>query len=125
MSNDQELLRRYVEGCSEDAFTQLVNEHLNLVYSAALRQVNGDRAMAEDLAQAVFTELARQSGKLLRHPCPAGWLYTTVRHMAGNVRRAEQRRRWREEEVQSMNQLLSEDASGQMWQQLQPVLDDV
>ena len=125
MSNDQELLRQYVEGRSEDAFTHLVKEHLNLVYSAALRQVNGDRALAEDLAQAVFTELARQSGKLLGHPSLAGWLYTTVRHMAANVRRAEQRRRDREEEAQSMNPLLSEDASGQMWQQIQPVLDDV
>src|SRR5690242_20109056 len=100
MSNDRELLRQYVEGRSEDAFTQLVNEHLNLVYSAALREVYGDRALAQDLAQAVFTELAHQSGKLLRHPSLAGWLYTTVRHLAANLRRAEQRRRNREQEVQ-------------------------
>lgn len=125
MSNDRELLRQYVEGRSEDAFTQLVNEHLNLVYSAALREVYGNRSLAEDLAQAVFTELARQSGKLLRHPSPAGWLYTTVRHLAANLRRAEQRRRNRELEAQSMNELLSEEPPNQMWQQIQPVLDDV
>jgi RNA polymerase sigma factor (sigma-70 family) len=125
MSNDRELLRQYAEERSEDAFTQLVNEHLNLVYSAALREVNGDRALAQDLAQAVFTELARKSGKLLGHPSLAGWLYTTVRHLAANLRRAEQRRRHREEESQSMNQLLAEDAPGQTWQQIQPVLDDV
>ena len=31
MSNDTELLRRYVEERSESAFTELVHEHLNLV----------------------------------------------------------------------------------------------
>ena len=43
MSSDAELLRRYVEERSESAFAQLVNEHLNLVYSAALRETTGDR----------------------------------------------------------------------------------
>jgi RNA polymerase sigma factor (sigma-70 family) len=124
MSKDTELLRRYAEEHSESAFTQLVNEHLNMVYSAALRETNGDRALAEDLAQAVFAELARKSPKLLDHPSLAGWLYTTVRHLAANRRRSEHRRRSREEEAQSMNELLSEDAADQAWQQIRPVLDD-
>jgi len=124
MSNDTELLRQYVEERSESAFTRLVNEHLNLVYSAALRETNGDRTLAQDLAQAVFTELARKSPGLLGHPSLAGWLYTTVRHLAANLRRSEHRRRCREEEVQSMNELLSEDAPDQTWQQIRPVLDD-
>src|SRR5512147_2683069 len=100
MSNETELLRRYVEESSENAFTELVNEHLNLVYSAALRETGGEGALAEDLSQAVFTELARKSSGLLGHPSLAGWLYTTVRHLAANLRRAEQRRRCREQEVQ-------------------------
>jgi RNA polymerase sigma factor (sigma-70 family) len=125
MSNDRELLRQYVEGRSEDAFTQLVTEHLNLVYSAALREANGDGAQAEDLAQSVFTELARKSTRLVGYTSLAGWLYTTVRHLAANLRRAEQRRRYREEEAQSMNELLSQEAPEQTWQQIRPVLDDV
>jgi RNA polymerase sigma factor (sigma-70 family) len=124
MSNDTELLRRYVEEHSESAFTELVHEHLNLVYSAALRETNGDSAQAEDVSQAVFTELARKASRLVGHPSLPGWLYTTVRHLAANVRRAEQRRRCREEEVQSMNELLSEDSPDQSWQQIRPVLDD-
>jgi RNA polymerase sigma factor (sigma-70 family) len=124
MSKDTELLRRYAEERSESAFTQLVNEHLNMVYSAALRETNGDRALAEDLAQAVFTELAHKSVRLLDHPSLAGWLYTTVRHLAANLRRAEQRRRFREEEAQSMNELSAEGAADQAWQQIRPVLDD-
>lgn len=124
MSNDSELLRCYVEERSESAFTQLVEEHLNLVYSAALRETNGDTALAEDLSQAVFAELARKSPTLLGHPSLAGWLYTTVRHLAANQRRADHRRRSREEEAHSMNELLSEDAPDRAWQQIRSVLDD-
>jgi RNA polymerase sigma factor (sigma-70 family) len=125
MIEDRELLREYVENRSESAFTRLVNDHLNLVYSAALRETNGDSQLAEDLVQAVFTELARKSSALLRHPSLSGWLYTTVRHMAANQRRADQRRRQREEEASSMNELHSEGAPDRAWKQLRPVLDDV
>ena len=124
MSNDTELLRPFVEERAEGSFTELVQEHLNLVYSAALREMNGDGAMAEDVSQAVFTELARKAPRLLGHPSLAGWLYTTVRHLAANWRRADQHRRRREEEAHSMNQLLSEDAPNEAWQQVRPVLDD-
>ena len=37
---DCELLRRYAETKSEDAFAELERRHINLVYSAAMRQVN-------------------------------------------------------------------------------------
>ena len=46
MSSDTELLRQYVEQRAEGPFTELVREHLNLVYSAALREMNGDSALA-------------------------------------------------------------------------------
>ncbi len=124
MSNDTELLRRFVEESAEGPFTELVREHLNLVYSAALREMNGDGALAEDVSQAVFTKLAREAPRLVGHPSLAGWLYTTVRHLAGNWRRADQHRRRREEEAHSMNQLLSEDSPNEVWQQVRPVLDD-
>jgi hypothetical protein len=48
---DCELLRRYAETKSEDAFAELVRRHVNLVYSAAMRQVNGDSHLAQDVAQ--------------------------------------------------------------------------
>jgi hypothetical protein len=37
---DCDLLRRYAETKSEDAFAELVRRHINLVYSATMRQVN-------------------------------------------------------------------------------------
>ena len=124
MSNDTELLRRFVEERAEGPFTELVQEHLNLVYSAALREMNGDGALAEDVSQAVFTKLARNAPRLVGHPSLAGWLYTTVRQLAANWRRADQHRRRREEEAHSMNQLLSGDSPNEVWQQVRPLLDD-
>ena len=124
MSSDTELLRRYVEERSEAAFTELVQEHLNLVYSAALREMNDHLASAEDVSQAVFTELARKAPRLLGHPSLAGWLYTTVRHLAANLRRTEYNRRRREEEAQTMTPISSEDSPDQAWQQIRPALDD-
>ena len=66
MTPDCELLRRFAETNSEDAFAELVQRHLNLVYSAALRQVNGDTHLAHDVAQTVFTDLARKAEPLSR-----------------------------------------------------------
>jgi RNA polymerase sigma factor (sigma-70 family) len=124
MNDDTELLRRYVNERSENAFAEMVQAHLNMVYSAALREMNGDAALAEDISQAVFAELARKAQKLLHHPSLAGWLYVTVRHLAANLRRSEQSRRRREREAQSMNELISEDSPHEAWQRLAPVLDD-
>ena len=39
MTSDLDLLGQFARGESQDAFTALVNRHLNLVYTAALRQV--------------------------------------------------------------------------------------
>ena len=78
-----ELLRRYVTDRSDAAFAELVSRHIDLVYSAALRQVNGDSGMAQDVTQAVFTDLARKAPALLRHTSLTGWLYTSTRYLAG------------------------------------------
>jgi hypothetical protein len=68
MSNDSELLRQYGEERSERAFTELVPGHLNLVYSAALRETNDDMGLAQDISQAVFTELARKARRFPESP---------------------------------------------------------
>jgi hypothetical protein len=52
------LLQRYVRERSEPAFAELVQQHIDLVYSAALRQVNGDAAAAQDATQSVFKFIA-------------------------------------------------------------------
>jgi RNA polymerase sigma factor (sigma-70 family) len=120
-----ELLRCYVADRSEAAFAELVRQHIDLVYSAALRQVSGDAATAQDVTQAVFTELARRAPRLARHTALSGWLYTSARFLAAKARRAEHRRHAREQEAQMMNQLLQPADSDPAWQELRPLLDDV
>ncbi len=118
-----ELLQRYAEEHSEAAFTELVRRHVDLVYSAALRQVGGDAHRAQDVTQIVFTELARSAAKLSRHTALTGWLYTTTHFTAGKILRTERRRCDREKEAQLMNELLGSRPDDN-WECLRPVLDE-
>ena len=61
---DGELLRRFAEGKSEPALAELVRRHIDLVHAAALRQTRGNAALAEDVTQAVFVDLARRAAFL-------------------------------------------------------------
>lgn len=121
---DAELLRRYAAEKSEEAFAGLVRRHLDLVYSAALRQTGGDGHRAQDVAQIVFTTLARKAGALTRHPMLAGWLYTATQHAAAKTMRTEWRRRAREQEAHRMQEILSSEESSTDWDRVRPVLDE-
>lgn len=130
MTPDTELLRRFDRTNAEDAFAELVKRHVNLVFSAALRQVHGDEHLAKDVAQTVFSDLARKAGSLARRESLTGWLYTSAHHAAAKIIRSETRRRDREEKfmresegsgtgvppVQSANELAE-------WENLRPMLD--
>jgi RNA polymerase sigma factor (sigma-70 family) len=122
MTSDAELLRRYAERDCQEAFAELVRRHLDLVYSSAQRQMQGDAHLAQDVAQSVFTDLARKAAKLWRHPSLTGWLYTSAYFAASNARRAELRRRVREQEAQTMHELL-EATPHEDWEKVRPVLD--
>ncbi|HRI14910.1 MAG TPA: sigma-70 family RNA polymerase sigma factor [Verrucomicrobiota bacterium] len=122
--DDSRLLREYAQDCSEAVFADLVRRHVNLVYSAALRQVGGDAPAAEDVTQSVFTELARQAERLARHPALTGWLYTTTRRVAGHAVRAEFRRQRREQQIQMMQDLAHDSTEAELdWERVRPVLD--
>ena len=130
MTPDSELLSRYARTHSEDAFAELVRRHVNLVYSAALRQVNGDAHLAQDVAQTVFTDLARKAGPLARRETLTGWLYTSAHHAAAKIARTESRRRDREEKFmrEPTNENVPEvghvTPCAPDWEKLRPVLDD-
>src|SRR3954470_13891630 len=96
MNDDAALLRRYAEDGSEPAFTELVRRHVDLVYGAALRRTNGDVHRAADVAQQVFTALARDARKLSRHTVLGAWLHTATRNAAVNLMISESRRQARE-----------------------------
>jgi RNA polymerase sigma factor (sigma-70 family) len=121
--NDAELLRRYVDERSQEAFTTLVTGRFDLVYSAALRQVGGDSHRAQDVAQTVFADLARKAPALRGHPSLIGWFYTSTHFAAAKVVRTEQRRRVREAEAQTMHDLNSAPSADAVWLQIRPALD--
>lgn len=123
MTNDAELLRRYAEGGPEGeaAFAAWVQQHLGLVYAAALRRLDGDAHGAADVAQRVFAAAAREARSLATHATVTGWLYTTTRRAALNHMRDDQRRKQRERVAGAMG---AEEGSGAVdWEQLRPVLD--
>lgn len=122
MNDDAQLLREFAETGAEAAFAELVRRHVDLVHSAARRQVAGDTHRAEEVTQAVFVELARQAKRLSTHRSLAGWLYTTARHLAARNQRAEQRRILRETAAQPMN--APDPDTPPPWEELRPLLDE-
>jgi len=102
MTSDLELLQNYADRNSEEAFAELVRRHVNLVYSAALRQVRSPQ-LAEEVAQSVFTDLARNAGKLKPDTVLTAWLYQVTRRTAVDVVRKESRRQLREQIATEMN----------------------
>lgn len=123
MIDDSTLLRRYASDHAEDAFAELVRRHLPLVYSAAARRLGGDTHRAKDVAQVVFSTVARDAHHLAQHTVLTGWLYTTTRNAVIDVLRTEQRRRGREEEAQELQLVSTGPEDTVDWSRLRPVLD--
>ncbi len=120
--DDFELLQAYVHQHAEHAFATLVSRHLNLVYSAALRQT-GEPHTAEDVTQVVFILLARKAATLCRDVILPGWLLRTTHFTAGDARRRERRRH--AAECKLMDHLNLTGAEGNStWEQIAPLLDE-
>jgi RNA polymerase sigma factor (sigma-70 family) len=117
---DHELLRRYLQEGAQDAFGELVRRHVDLVYSAARRQVQSAQ-LAEEIAQSVFVDLARDARRLRPDQPLGAWLYVVTRRTAIDVVRRESRRQEREQtavEIAAMN------SSPSPWPQVEPLLDE-
>ncbi len=125
MTDDAELLRRFAEEKSDAALAELVRRQVDFVYAAALRQTRGNAALAQDVAQVVFIDLARKAAALSRHEVLVGWLHTATRFVAAKAIRAERRREAREQEAVMMNETSRTEEASVDWERLQPVLDEV
>ncbi len=119
---DGVLLDAFVRERSEAAFQALVERHAGLVYASALRQTR-DVQLAEDVAQAVFSLLARKAASLRTATVLSGWLFQTTRFVAARALRTEHRRRNREQEALVMQQLHA-DSDSDLWARLAPIIDD-
>jgi RNA polymerase sigma factor (sigma-70 family) len=118
--SDWQLLEEYAQRDSDAAFTLLVQRYVNLVYSAAVRQLPSS-GLAEDVVQNVFILLARKAHRLSPKTILAGWLLQTTRHVAYTMRRSEARRSRREWQAHSLTATSNETA---VWEEIAPLLDD-
>jgi RNA polymerase sigma factor (sigma-70 family) len=121
-TNDSDLMREYADRNSESAFATLVQRHVNLVYSVALRFV-GNASDAQDVTQAVFIILAKKSASLRQRTTLTGWLYETTRFAARQLLRTKARQQTREQEAY-MQTTLDNANTDQIWQQLEPSLEE-
>ena len=121
-ASDIDLLRDYHRHASEEAFALLVQRHINLIYSTALRHAQNP-AHAEEITQAVFVILARKAAALRPDTVLEAWLYETTRLTSLSFLRGERRRQSREQEAY-MQSTLQESGNAPTWNQLAPLLDD-
>jgi RNA polymerase sigma factor (sigma-70 family) len=117
---DLQLLERYTSQHAEDAFAEIVRRHLDLVYSAALRQVRSPQ-LAEEVAQSAFTDLARQAHQLAPDTVLSAWLYQVARRAAIDVVRREARRQAREQAAKELNAMNTTPTD---WTNIEPLLDE-
>ena len=122
MNEDMALVREYAATQSEQAFETLASRYLNLVYSAALRQV-GNPQLAEEVTQAVFIILARKAKSLGDNVILSGWLYRTTRFASADALKIQHRRQAREQEAY-MDATTQSQSNDVLWEQLAPALDE-
>ena len=125
MTSDWDLLGRFARENSQDAFAEIVRRHLDLVYSAARRQLRSPQ-LAEEVAQSVFADLARHAGKLKPDTILTAWLYAVTRRTAIDVIRRESRRQLREQIAMETNSMNASSSTGfsPVWSDIEPLLDD-
>ena len=122
MTDSGKLLADYATNGSEHAFRELVAAYVDLVYSTAIRLVGGDAHLAEDVAQMVFTDLARKARTLPGDVMLGGWLHRDTCFVAGKLMRGERRRQFRERQAAEMNSLQSHTEANLA--QIAPMLDE-
>jgi RNA polymerase sigma factor (sigma-70 family) len=118
--NERELLTRFATDGCDRSFEQLVRQNVDMIFSAARRQVGGCE-LAEDVTQAVFVLLARKAGKI-RGPL-AGWLILTTHFCAANAKKLAARREFHERRAGEMKLAESGAREQSEWDSYAPMLD--
>jgi RNA polymerase sigma factor (sigma-70 family) len=132
-NDDYKLLRCFVETNSQEAFRQLVDSHIDLVYSVCLRETR-DPVLAQDVTQAVFLTLFHKAATIARGTLLTGWLFNTSRLTARNAMRQEARRKAVEEKFIAEQELVAQAkiaggmsqcaAHTESWQAVEPLLNE-
>jgi RNA polymerase sigma factor (sigma-70 family) len=119
MKDSRAALSDYVATGSEQSFREVVTSYVDLVYSSAQRIAGA--ALAEDITQTVFADLARLARTLSRDVLLGGWLHRRTWHVATTVMRNERRRQIREKRAMEMT---VRDEPDQDFARLAPILDE-
>src|SRR2546426_12471856 len=121
--SDFALLRKFVRDGRQPAFAALVRQHVDLVYGTALRKVE-DCGAAEEIAQNVFSALARKAWQFAPDDSLLAWLHKTALLESKFWLRGELRRRRREEAAAEMGTTMNTPEGHSAFHALVPLLDE-
>lgn len=119
--DDSKQLRAFVECGSESDFRKIVERHMGMVYSTAMRRLN-DAGLAEEASQNVFVKLSQKAQRLGTPANLAGWLYKSTLLETSNMIRSKDRRRKRQEILTELSQ--TQTGGESVWGRVMPVLDE-
>lgn len=124
MPTDLQLLSQYHQRGDALAFRDLMKAHAGMVLATA-RRITRDAAMAEDVAQETFLQLARQSRQITESV--AAWLHRVAWRRACNAVREDATRRRYEEgaAAESEPEAVAEPGSEASWSEVEAELDAV
>src|SRR5207245_9460815 len=107
----------------QPAFATLARRHLDLVYATALRKVS-DAGGAEEIAQNVFSALARKAWQFAPDDSLPAWLHKTALLESKSWLRGELRRRRREQTAVELGTTMHTPKEQPALQALLPLLDE-
>src|SRR5262250_2396493 len=120
---DFELLQRFTRHGEQSAFADLVRRHLDLVFATALRKVE-DPGAAQEVAQNVFSALARKAWQFAPDDSLPAWLHKTALLESKTWLRGELRRRRREETAAELGTTMKTAEEQPAFAALVPLLDE-
>jgi RNA polymerase sigma factor (sigma-70 family) len=120
---DFELLQRFTRQGEQSAFADLVRRHLDLVFGTALRKVE-DLGAAQEVAQNVFTALARKAWRFAPDDSLPAWLHKAALLESKSWLRGELGRRRREWTAAELGTTMNTPEEQPVFRPLLPLLDE-
>ncbi|MCW5552723.1 MAG: sigma-70 family RNA polymerase sigma factor [Verrucomicrobiae bacterium] len=120
---DFELLQRFARHGEQTAFADVVRRHLDLVIATALRKLTEPHA-AQEVAQNVFTVLARKAWQFAPDDSLPAWLHKTALLESKSWLRGELRRRRREQTAAELGTTMKTPDDQPAFNALVPLLDE-
>jgi RNA polymerase sigma factor (sigma-70 family) len=122
--SDEQLLRAFVEGRDENAFTAIVQRHGPLV-NRVCRSALQHQQDAEDAFQGTFLVLARKAASIIKGQSLLSWLHGAAYRLTTEMKRSAVRRRINETQVKAMPRGISSEPSEELsWREVEAMLHE-